>query len=173
MTDELLFKDLDIIEAIKAPYCLINNTLLSLYRDHQCFPQEQRECVVLLDANMRHSLRNRADANLDVFGVSGLGNINLNGKIAICFKSDIGDVVVINPYIDNFFVIEKQVFYPYATLEYKGRKIPIPHDPERYLELFYGEWKKPADNWNWLQSKSIIKAGSIGEALKKYNESPT
>ena len=170
MNDQLLFKDLDDIEKFNVPYCLINNTLLSLYRDKKCFEEEERECVVLIPANYKTRLLHSKGTTIDMDSVSGLGNINREGKIAICFMTECRGKIVVNPFLDNFFVFDKSVIFPFSILTHNTRKIPIPHKPEDYLSQFYGDWKTPvpSSKWNWVNSRGIVKAQGIDEAVKLY-----
>lgn len=177
MNDILLFKDLDTIEQTGLPYCIINNTLLSLYRDGKCFDGERRECVVLMWSSDRPKISERKDKVWETAGNSGWGNINLKDKIAINFVTEVSGKLVVNPYAENYFVFEKYVLLPYLTLTYKGRNIPIPHDPDKYLTMFYDKWRipVPAGEWNWVNSKGIIRAQNPDEAVRIYkqNESST
>lgn len=172
MNDELLFKDIELIEKHKLPYCLINNTLLSLYRDGRCFDAPERECVLLMPSENRFYVRYNLPVTMDILGSSSLGNINLEGKVAINFMTEINGLLVINPYHDYFFVIPKDIIYPFREFTYKNKIIYIPHKPEDYLELFYGDWRTPvsSSHWNWVTSKSVIRANSINEALQNYHK---
>lgn len=169
MTDEKLFKILDTIEKLEAPYCILNNTLLSIYRDGKLFPQEEKEAVILLPSVMRFHVRNHPLFKLDIWGVSGLGNVNLDGRICVIFFTEIGDKFVMNSWLDNFIVVDKSTLLPFMGIEYKGRIVPVPHDIEKYLTVFYGDWKTPVpeDKWDWINSKGIIKASSLWEAFIK------
>lgn len=171
MTDELLFQNLDFIETFVAPFCIVNNTLLSLYRDGKLFPIKEKECVVLLPAALRFKARNHQNFRYEMFSMSGLGDISLEYRICAIFYSEIDDLIVTNSYMDNFYVYPKSMIYPVVGLKYKERIIPAPADIEKYLAMFYGDWRTPVpeDKWDWVEnSPSIIKAFNIGEAVGKY-----
>ena len=171
MTDELLFQNLDLIETFEAPHCIANNTLLSLYRDGKLFPIKEKECVVMLPSALRFKARNHHKFQYEMFAVSGLGDIILDYRICLIFYTEIGDYIVTNPYVDNFYVIPKNIMLPHLGLKYQDRIIPVPADVEKYLTLFYGDWRTPVpdDKWDWADnSPGIIKEMGIDEAIKKY-----
>ena len=173
MTDELLFKNLDLIDTFEAPYCIVNNTLLSLYRDGKLFPIKEKECVILIPAALRFKARNHQNFRYEMFALSGLGDVQLEYRICLIFYTEIGDLIVTNPYMDNFYVYPKSIIYPHIGLKLNDRIIPAPADIERYLTMFYGDWKTPVpeDKWDWAEhSPGIIKALSIDEAVTKYKQ---
>ena len=112
MTDDKLNENLDLIETFQAPYCIVNNTLLSLYRDGKLFPIEEKECVVLLPAALRFKCRNHHKFKYEMFAISGLGDIQLDYRICVIFYTEIGELIVTNPYANKFYVMPKSMIYP-------------------------------------------------------------
>lgn len=173
MTDDYLNQNLDLIETFEAPYCILNNTLLSLYRDGKLFPIEDKECVILLPAALRFKCRNHHLFDFEIFALSGLGNINLKHRMCIIFYTLIEGLIVMNSYMDLFYVMPESTIFPIVGLEYNKRIIPAPADIEKYLTIFYGDWRTPVpdDKWDWVEtSPGYIKAQSIDEAIQKYEQ---
>ncbi|WP_297673020.1 phosphorylcholine transferase LicD [Slackia sp.] len=42
-------------------------------------------------------------------------------------------------------ILDESDLIPTSSLDFEGRTFPAPHSPERYLEVYYGDWRKIPD----------------------------
>lgn len=168
MTDELLFRNLDYFNSLNVPYCIINNTLLGIYRDNKVFPGEARQTVFLVPADRWSFIRGQGRTYFTNQANSGFGAVDMNDKICVNFYTEVGDKIVINPSENKYFVYAKDTILPFSTIRYRDRDIPAPHNIEKYLSEYYGAWKEKLTEtqWNWVWSKFIIYASSPEQAAE-------
>lgn len=170
MTEDIFFRNFDYIESFKMPFCILNNTLLSIYRDGKIFNQDNRENIFLMAAPYRFYMRNASRVKSEIFGITGLGNINLHEFIGILFWTQFKDKLIINPFEDRFHVIPQDMIFPLRTITFRERPIPAPNKIEDFLAYYYGDWKTPIppEKWDWYHnSKTVITAKNMEEAYEK------
>lgn len=56
----------------------------------------------------------------------------------------------------------RHLLAPLFQYSFRGQIIPLPHEPDRYLELHYGDWKTPVKNWNLSMLKNATVFESSG-----------
>lgn len=66
--------------------------------------------------------------------------------------------------------VPRQHFARFSRRTWRGLELPVPHDPEGYLQFRYGpDWRTPQESWLWWKSdRSVRKAGrraGRGEAV--------
>jgi hypothetical protein len=180
MTNEKMYAGMDYFKKMRVPYCITNSTLLSLYRDGEPFEDTWFEHEVTLLTAIKYRDKIISYPNQDFYNISptitGKGNLGVNRlgtKVATMFYTEKNNRMVINVDRDSFWVYDKEVILPYKYMDYHKRKIPIPHDPERLLTEYYGNWRVKQPVWHWADAPNVIHAQSIEEAVKKYESKST
>jgi hypothetical protein len=173
MTNEKLFAAIDYLKEMKVPFCLGNNTLLALYRDGKPFEDTwfEHEAIFFVPVKYRNKVLNypnQAFYNISPT-ITGLGNLGLDRhglKMALIFYTEKGKHLVMNIYKDFFFVYDKDTILPFKKIDYEEHKLPIPHNTEKFLSEYYGDWKVKQAVWHWDTAPNVIHAQSIREAIK-------
>lgn len=161
-----------VLEEMNIPYILTGGTLLGIYRDKTLMAHdfdvdvdvliedvssdfldrfkktvglESSACDVTFNDNYYTAryVQEQEQIPFDVFLMFKMGNKRYRHFFEIPKDNPANERCLIWP--ERFYDKEK-----WTTIEYLGRKYPIPHDTEEYLEIFFGkDWKTPAKKWTW------------------------
>jgi hypothetical protein len=177
----LLLDAIDILNAAGLPYTVDAGTLLGIARQGDLIPWDN-DIDMLLPVEQAANLQKLAwRFRLRGWGVSRLYRMAFRGQ-----AWNIGDPRVLkirrrhlmlfgggNTLLDITFIYRHgdHYYWPMAKkvcrapceffaecdlLEYAGRRVRAPHDHERYLELSYGDWRTPRQDFSHDQLGVIV-----------------
>lgn len=141
---------LDGISQLDKPHWIAAGTLLGLYRDKQFIPHDTDIDVAIM-GNWSRKLSDDFELIRTVTDVDK----GLQFQTAFMHKPTqiIFDVFNHHPHDESRYFNRREnneVIYTdrklvdkLDTLEYEGHKLPVPNDIDKYLTVWYGDWRTP------------------------------
>ncbi len=168
----------DILEKNDVNYCLDAGTLLGVVRENRLLPWDtdidlcitadnieklKKSLQPLKSKNLsiRESLNGVEDHN--ILNPDDLRVVKVRNRVKLIIRGPVLiDIFIKYPDAENYYwsegAIENRVVKSVprtfhdnlTTIEFDGKKYPIPEDYDGYLTSRYGDWRVPVKEWNHL-----------------------
>ena len=152
--------------------CFISSgVLLGLYRDGElltndddidftCPYQMQDRLSTVLDYPAWKTTRRYIKNKQTKFSLEKLGLTNYSGLMDIYFYNTTQNGILFDLSECNFWI--NSTVLPVKLMIFKGRSLPVPNDPDKYLSDYYGgDWKITKPGWKGGWNRPV--------PLKTYN----
>ena len=175
LMENFIFGSMDQLDKLKIPYFLGGSTLMAFLLQRKPFDDDS-EIDMFVQAEYREKiLKNPLKYYFfDKRAASGFGSIGFY-RDGDAYRTDIvfiitrGKYVVLNIWRDCYYVLDKDIIFPYSYIEFEGRKVPVPHKYEEYLKNTYRDnWRERKLNWHWNKNPKVIQASSVEDAIRRY-----
>lgn len=165
------FEICDILEKLNIPYFLWGGVLLGAIRDHDFIEWDWDVELGFFNDDAHH----RKDELVKAFANGGFEILRIvpeyeNFKIDLA-KYTPAEVSSFTPsgwykegdmWVRNLFKVPAEFFDTLDEMEFLGRTFKCPHDPEKFLEYEYGDWRTPV--------RSTVQADYMAPAFFREEE---
>lgn len=154
MTIETIREVKRLLDEYGQPYCFGGSTLLAILRG-EMIPNDTEVDIMTLDASKFENMTCVSKKTHDSLMGKGLLYIDLPQRITVASVFEYKDKELINPSDVLFYTFPKGTIFPFSTLSFDGGEVPVPHKPDVYASVQYGDWRTKQSQWHWTQSLNI------------------
>lgn len=170
--EETMLELKEFLDKIELPFLLTASTLLGIYRDKTTLGRVEFSFLIkdFTPKKQKKLFKNgkfkkRASEN-PLFTI-----IDYHGKELIEIQPiyQIGDICYKNLSEDDCLVWPSYLYENWKKIEFIGVEWNMPSDPEKWLEIYYNDWKTPRDKVDWQKAPNYKMLDEI-KHYGKYGE---
>ncbi len=170
LANEVLLYIVDILEEQNITYFIDHGTLLGIIRDGDLIPWDSDIDISVLEDDIDRAIESILNGiphmpmneELKWTSLIYYDNNSISNSIEISFNSNnnIGikkfPISIKSISFENGLAIQRITYAPeyhfkaQQYVNYKGRRLAVPYDYEKYLTFHYGEWRKPKKDSDWM-----------------------